>query len=64
LHRWQRVGWVSSRKVTAAGGRWAIFADNDELDRLRSLRNAPRAWPQVYPAELTTPKSQPRGEAS
>lgn len=29
LHRWQRVGWVASRKVTAAGGRWAIWADTD-----------------------------------
>jgi DNA-binding transcriptional MerR regulator len=59
LHRWQRVGWVTSRKVTAAGGRWAIYADTDELDRLRRLRDSPRGWPQVYPAELTTPKSKP-----
>jgi DNA invertase Pin-like site-specific DNA recombinase/DNA-binding transcriptional MerR regulator len=56
LHRWQRVGWVTSRKVTAAGGRWAIFADADELVRLRRLRDAPRGWPQPYPAELITPK--------
>ena len=56
LHRWQRVGWVSSRKVTAAGGRWAIYADAVELDRLRRLRNAPRGWPQPYPTELITPK--------
>jgi DNA invertase Pin-like site-specific DNA recombinase/DNA-binding transcriptional MerR regulator len=56
LHRWQRVGWVTSRKVTAAGGRWAIFADADELVRLRRLRDSPRGWPQPYPAELITPK--------
>ena len=56
LHRWQRVGWVSSRKVPAAGGRWAINADADELHRLRRLRNAPRGWPQPYPTELITPK--------
>ena len=31
MHRWQRVGWVTSRKVTAAGGRWAIYADAEEL---------------------------------
>ncbi len=58
LHRWQRVGWLASRKVFAAGGRWAIFADDDELMRLRKLRTAPRGWPEVYPKELTTPKSQ------
>ena len=56
LHRWQRVGWVASRKVAAAGGRWAIRADPDELDRLRRLRDSPRGWPQPYPTELITPK--------
>lgn len=59
LHRWQRVGWVTSRKVTAAGGRWAIYADAEELHRLRRLRDSPRGWPQVYPTELSTPKSKP-----
>lgn len=56
LHRWQRVGWITSRKVTAAGGRWAIYADPDELLRLRRLRDCPRGWPQPYPTELITPK--------
>jgi DNA invertase Pin-like site-specific DNA recombinase len=56
LHRWQRVGWITSRKVAEAGGRWAIYADADELLRLRRLRDEPRSWPQPYPAELTTPK--------
>lgn len=56
LHRWQRVGWVTSRKVAAAGGRWAIYADADELLRLCCLRDAPRGWPQPYPTELITPK--------
>ena len=55
LHRWQRVGWVTSRKVTSAGGRWAIYADSTELNRLRRLRNAPRSWPKPYPDELITP---------
>lgn len=55
LHRWQRVCWVTSRKVPAAGGRWAIYADAEELDRLRRLRGASRAWPEAYPRELTTP---------
>jgi DNA invertase Pin-like site-specific DNA recombinase len=56
LHRWQRVGWITSRKVTAAGGRWAVYADADELLRLRTLRSAPRGWPQPYATELITPK--------
>jgi hypothetical protein len=57
LHRWQRVGWVASRKVTEAGGRWAIYADADELVRLHRLRDEPRGWPQPYPTELITPKT-------
>jgi len=57
LHRWQRVGWVISRKVAAAGGRWAIYADADEMLRLCRLRDAPR-WPSCSP-ELTTPKPNP-----
>jgi DNA-binding transcriptional MerR regulator len=56
LHRWQRVCWVTSRKVTAAGGRWTVYADADELLRLRRLRDSPRGWPQPYPTELITPK--------
>jgi len=59
LHRWRRVGWLTSRKVTAAGGRWAIYADTDELIRLRRLRNSRRGWPQPYPTELITPKRKP-----
>ena len=59
LHRWQRVGWLTSRKVPAAGNRWAIFADADELSRLTRLRASPRSWPNPYPPELTTPKPKP-----
>lgn len=57
LHRWQRVGWLTARKVVAAGGRWVIFADAQELARLTELRQAPRSWPNPYPARLLTPKS-------
>jgi hypothetical protein len=56
LHRWQRVGWVTSRKVAAAGGRWAIYANADELARLGRLPTASHGWPQAYPPELTTPQ--------
>ena len=57
LHKWQRVGWVHSRKVTVASGRWAIWADTDELERLRQLRAYQRKWPEPrYPQALTTPK--------
>jgi len=57
LHRWQRVGWLTARKIAAARGCWAIYADADELTRLRRLRQSPRGWPQPYPKELITPKN-------
>jgi DNA invertase Pin-like site-specific DNA recombinase len=62
LHRWQRVGWVHSRKVTTGRGRWAIYANSAELDRLRRLRDSPRSWPQPYPTELITPNPIAEGK--
>jgi DNA invertase Pin-like site-specific DNA recombinase len=57
VHTWVRRGWITSRKLTGAGARWILWADDQELDRLRSLRASPRGWPdQPYPPELTTPK--------
>ena len=63
LHRWQRVGWVASHKV-AATRRWAIYADAEELSRLRQLRTQPRGWPNPYPRELITPKPNPNRRKS
>jgi hypothetical protein len=57
VHKWQRWGWVHSRKGVVAAGRWAIWADDDELERLRRLRAYKRKWPEPRdPAALTTPK--------
>jgi len=57
LHKWKRVGWVHTRKVAVAGGRVAIWADEDELERLRRLHAYKRQWPEPhYPRTLTTPK--------
>jgi DNA invertase Pin-like site-specific DNA recombinase len=56
VHKWQRMGWVHSRKVAVAAGRWAIWADDSELERLRRLRTCKRQWPEPrYPAALTMP---------
>jgi hypothetical protein len=57
LHKWKRVGWVRWRKVAVTGGRVAIWADEDELERLRRLHAYKRQWPEPhYPKMLTTPK--------
>jgi len=61
MHKWQQLGWVSSRKVDVAGGRWAIWADDEEIDRMRRIRRYKRTWPEPrYPTELTTPRPKPQ----
>jgi hypothetical protein len=64
LYKWQRVGWVHSRTVAEALGRLALWADDEELERLRQLRLYKRQWPAPrYPATLTTPKAREEGES-
>jgi DNA invertase Pin-like site-specific DNA recombinase len=59
---WVRRGWIHGRKVgEVAGGRWAVWADEDELERLSRLHRCPRSWDQKpLHAELIIPKDQPR----
>ena len=59
LHSWLRRGWLSGRKLPGGRlGRWIVWADGAELDRLRRLRACPRGWSdEPYPAELTTPRT-------
>ena len=62
LDQWQRFGWVHSRKVAEALGRLALWADDEELKRLRQLRLSTRQWPDPrYPATRTTPKAREAG---
>jgi hypothetical protein len=64
LYTWQRLGWVYSRTVAEALGRLALWADDEELKRLRQLRLYKRQWPEPrYPATLTTPKAREEGES-
>lgn len=57
VHGWIRRGWIRGRKLPGVGGRWILWADAEELDRLRRLRAYRRTWPdETYPAELTTPR--------
>jgi hypothetical protein len=60
LYKWMRRGWVNGRQLPVAGGRWILWADADELDRLRHLRGCPRRWHnQPQAAALTQPKRRP-----
>jgi len=60
LYCWLRRGWVQGRQLPGACGRWIVWADADELGRLRRLRARSRSWSEDPPAEdLTTPKTRP-----
>jgi DNA invertase Pin-like site-specific DNA recombinase len=60
LTRWRIVGWVHARKAPVSGGRWAIWVDAEELDRLRRLRDCPLNWrDQPLRRELAVPKPRP-----
>jgi DNA invertase Pin-like site-specific DNA recombinase len=61
LYSWLRRGWVHARQLPVAGGRWILWADQDELHRLKRLRTCPKTWhnkPQA--ANLTQPKPRPK----
>ena len=55
---WLRVGWVHSRRDDHGYG--IIWADADEIVRLRELQALPRVWEnKARLAELTKPKPRP-----
>jgi DNA invertase Pin-like site-specific DNA recombinase len=57
LHNWLRRGWVHARQLRGPQSCWILWADSDELNRLRSLRGCERTWyNQPMGANLTTPK--------
>jgi DNA invertase Pin-like site-specific DNA recombinase len=58
VRRWMRAGWLSLRKD--AEGHHIIWADADELRRLRELRQLSRTWAnKARLAELIKPKQRP-----
>ena len=58
VRRWMRVGWLNLRKDDA--GHAIIWADADELRRLRELHRLPRTWSNKDAlAELQKPKQRP-----
>jgi DNA invertase Pin-like site-specific DNA recombinase len=59
VRRWMRVGWLNLRKDD--DGHAIIWADADEVRRLRELRRLPRTWANKERlAELQRPKQRPK----
>jgi DNA invertase Pin-like site-specific DNA recombinase len=63
LFAWIKRGWVRvHRQAPGYRGRIICWADTEELDRLRRLRQAKHGWwDPPLPRELTTPKTRPKG---
>jgi DNA invertase Pin-like site-specific DNA recombinase len=56
LNGWRRKGWLVTRQVKGLRKLcWIAWADAEELDRLKRLRDY-QSGNKPYPAELTTPK--------
>lgn len=60
LYSWLHRGWVHGRQLVGPQGRWILWADGDELGRLRRLQSCNRGWfNQPQAADLTIPKPRP-----
>jgi hypothetical protein len=57
LREWIRYGWLHARRTPVAG-MWIVWADRDELRRLRKLVARSTQGVVSHPAELTTPKKR------
>jgi hypothetical protein len=56
LNTWRIRGWVQAMEH---GGHWLLWADKDEIERLRKLATYRRKKFSKTPVELTTPKPRP-----
>ena len=57
LRAWTIRGWVHGRQ-TPIQRNWILWADKDEVARLRALVAESRPGKTTYPAKLTTPKTR------
>ena len=58
LRDWIVRGWLHARK-TPAQGLWIVWADEEEVTRLRLLLTQSRRGVNAYTSELKTPKERP-----
>jgi DNA invertase Pin-like site-specific DNA recombinase len=60
MYSWMRRGWVHARQLSGPQGHWILWADTEEVQRLKQLRSCNRNWfNQPQAAELRTPKPRP-----
>ena len=59
IHYWVKQGWVHSRR-TPSGKHLIVWADKDEIRRLRQLAKRKNSWIAARHPELVIPKSPSR----
>ena len=58
VHYWIKRGWVHARR-TPSGKHLIVWADKDEVHRLRQLAGRKNSWLAARHPELVIPKSRP-----
>ena len=59
VHYWVKQGWVHARR-TPSGKHWIVWADRDEVQRLRKLAKRKNSWIAAREPELIIPKDRPQ----
>ena len=62
IHYWVKQGWVHARR-TPSGKHLIVWADRDEVRRLRQLAKRKNSWIAVRHPDLVNPKDRPQPEA-
>jgi hypothetical protein len=57
LRWWAKRGWINGKQVGGCG-KWILWADDSEIERLKRLRTCHRGWALGTPTELFTPKNR------
>ncbi|MBF0206213.1 MAG: hypothetical protein HQK53_04930 [Oligoflexia bacterium] len=59
LYSWIRRGWIAARQPEGREGYWILWADKNEIERLKKLHTRKRSWSnELPPAELITPNKR------
>ena len=58
VHYWIKQGWIHSRR-TPSGKHWIVWADKDEVRRLKRLAKVKQSWLRARHPDLIIPKRRP-----
>jgi hypothetical protein len=58
IHHWIKQGWIHSRR-TPSGKHHVVWADKDEIRRLKKITKVKNSWIKVSHPDLIIPKPRP-----